>query len=105
MAMARRVFMSGRRFGGAEAVTLGLLARAVPAGELDAAVAAEVAPYLAAAPGAVAAAKALARRLGPPIGPEEIDASIAALVAAWEGAEAGEGIAAFFERRAPAWKC
>ncbi|MCB2110264.1 MAG: crotonase/enoyl-CoA hydratase family protein [Defluviimonas sp.] len=104
-AMARRVFMSARLFDAAEAVTLGLLARAVPAGELDAAVAAEVAPYLAAAPGAVAAAKALARRLGPPIGPEEIDASIAALVAAWEGAEAGEGIAAFFERRAPAWKC
>ena len=41
-------------------------ARAVPEGELDAAVEAEVAPYLACAPGAVAEAKRLVRALGPP---------------------------------------
>ena len=35
-AMARRVFFSGRLFGAEEAVRLGLLARAVPEGELDA---------------------------------------------------------------------
>jgi methylglutaconyl-CoA hydratase len=64
-AMARRVFFSGRRFGAGEAVRLGLLARAVPAEELDEAVEAEVAPYLACAPGAVAEGKALVRRLGP----------------------------------------
>jgi methylglutaconyl-CoA hydratase len=103
-AMARRVFMSGRRFAAAEAVTLGLLARAVPATALDAAVEAEVAPYLACAPGAVAAAKALARRFGPPIGEAEIAASVAALAARWESAEAAEGLAAFFERRRPAWQ-
>ncbi|AMY69573.1 crotonase/enoyl-CoA hydratase family protein [Frigidibacter mobilis] len=102
-AMARRVFMSARLFGAAEAVTLGLAARAVPPGDLDAAVEAEVAPYLACAPGAVAEAKALARRLGPPIGSAEIEASIAALVARWESPEAAEGIAAFFDKRKPGW--
>lgn len=103
-AMARRVFMSARLFGAEEAVTLGLLARAVDPSDLDAAVEAEVAPYLACAPGAVAEAKALARRLGPPIDDGTIAATIAALVARWESDEAREGIAAFFEKRAPGWK-
>jgi methylglutaconyl-CoA hydratase len=103
-AMARRVFMSARLFGAEEAVTLGLLARAVDPADLDAAVEAEVAPYLACAPGAVAEAKALARRLGPPIDEGTISATIAALVARWESDEAREGIAAFFEKRAPGWK-
>lgn len=102
-AMARRVFMSARLFEAAEAVTLGLAARAVAPADLDQAVEAEVAPYLACAPGAVAEAKALVRRLGPPIGAAEIEASIAALVARWESPEAGEGIAAFFDRRKPSW--
>lgn len=102
-AMARRVFFSGRRFGADEAVRLGLLARAVPAGDLDAAVEAEVAPYLAAAPGAVAEGKALVRRLGPPVDEAVIAASIDALVRRWESPEAAEGIAAFFEKRKPRW--
>jgi len=75
----------------------------VPAAELDAAVAAEVAPYLACAPGAVAAAKRLARSLGPVIDEAAVEASIDALVAQWEGEEAPEGIAAFFEKRKPVW--
>ncbi len=103
-AMARRVFMSARLFGAAEAVTLGLLARAVPEADLDAAVEAEVAPYLACAPGAVAEAKALARRLGPRIDEAVIEGTIAALVRRWESPEAAEGIAAFFEKRAPSWR-
>jgi methylglutaconyl-CoA hydratase len=102
-AMARRVFMSARLFGATEAVTLGLLARAVPAEDLDAAVEAEVAPYLACAPGAVAEAKALARRLGPGIDDSVIAGTIEALVRRWESPEAGEGISAFFEKRKPAW--
>ena len=102
-AMARRVFMSSRLFGADEAVTLGLLARAVPEAALDAAVEAEVAPYLACAPGAVAEAKALARRLGPPITEALIDETVAALVTRWESGEAQEGIGAFFARRKPGW--
>lgn len=102
-ARARRVFFSGRVFGADEAVELGLLSRAVPEAELDAAVAAEVAPYLAAAPGAVAAGKRLVRDLGPRIGDAEIDASVDALVRQWQGEEAPEGVAAFFEKRRPRW--
>lgn len=100
---ARRVFMSARLFGAAEAVELGLLARAVAAEELDAAVEAEVLPYLNCAPGAVAAAKQLARDLGPRIDEAVVDHTIAALAARWETEEAAEGIGAFFDKRKAQW--
>jgi len=103
-AMARRVFMSARLFGADEAVTLGLLARSVPPEGLDDAVEAEVAPYLSCAPGAVAEAKALARKLGPKIDDAVVAETIGALVRRWESPEAAEGIAAFFEKRAAVWK-
>ena len=103
-ARARRVFMSGRRFGAAEAVELGLLAQAVPAADLDAAIAAEVAPYLDCAPQAVARAKALLRRLGPVIDDATIAHTIDELTACWEGDEAPEGIGAFFAKRKPRWQ-
>lgn len=103
-AKARRVFMSARLFGADEAMRLDLIASQSPTDALDAAIEAEVAPYLSCAPGAVAAAKRLTRRLGPPIGPTEIEASIEALVAVWEGPEAPEGIAAFFDKRKPRWQ-
>lgn len=102
-AMARRVFMSARLFGAQEAVTLGLLAQAVPEDELDDAVEAEVRPYLNCAPEAVARAKALARRLGPKIDDEVIDHTIRELVTCWNGSEAKEGVSAFFEKRKANW--
>lgn len=102
-AMARRVFMSARLFDATEAVRLGLLAQAVAPEALDAAIEAEVAPYLACAPGAVAAAKALALRLGAAPSERDVAHSIDQLVARWETPEAAEGIAAFFERRPPRW--
>jgi methylglutaconyl-CoA hydratase len=102
-AMARRVFFSARLFGATEAVGLGLLARAVPVEALDAEVEAEVEPYLACAPGAVAEAKALVRLLGGRIDEAAVAATIEALVRRWESPEAAEGISAFFGRRRPAW--
>ena len=102
-ARARRVFISARLFDAAEAVELGLLARAVPADELDAAIEAEVLPYLSCAPGAVASAKALVRDLGPRIDDAVIDHTIRALVDRWETDEAHEGISAFFDKRKPSW--
>jgi methylglutaconyl-CoA hydratase len=101
--MARRVFMSARLFGAPEAERLGLVARVVAADALDAAVGEEVAPYLTVAPGAVGAAKAYARSLGPRIDAEVIDASITRLADIWEGAEARAGIAAFLEKRPAPW--
>lgn len=102
-AAARRVFMSARLFDSAEARDLGLLAKVVTVDDLDAAIEAEVAPYLACAPGAVAAAKQLARALGPAITDTVIDETVERLVACWEGPEAAEGIAAFFEKRKAYW--
>jgi len=100
---ARRVFMSGRVFDAHEAVALGLLARAVPEADLDVAVEREVVPYLACAPGAVAAAKKLAQDLGGAATEAAVAMSIAALAERWETAEAAEGIGAFFEKRKAAW--
>jgi len=102
-AHARRVFMSSRVFGAAEAVTLGVVAKAVPAEALDTAVEAEVVPYLDCAAGAVAAAKRFARSLGPVIDDVTVSRSIDALVAQWNSPEAYEGISAFFEKRKPDW--
>jgi methylglutaconyl-CoA hydratase len=82
---------------------LGLLARAVPAAQFAEAVEAEVLPYLSCAPGAVAAAKALARRLGPRIDQGTIEITIEALKSRWETDEAAEGIDAFFDQRKPSW--
>lgn len=100
---ARRVFMSGRIFDAGEAVALGILARAVSAEDLDAAVEAEVVPYLNCAPGAVAAAKALALELGGSAREDAVTLSIAALAERWETEEAAEGIGAFFEKRKARW--
>ena len=100
---ARRVFMSARLFGAEEAVSLGLLARAVPQADLAQAIEAEVAPYLSCAPGAVAEAKALARRLGPQIDAETIEMTVQALKSRWETDEAAEGIGAFFDKRQATW--
>lgn len=102
-AHARRVFMSARIFDAAEAMTLGIVAKAVAVADLDTAVEAAVAPYLKCAPGAVAAAKRFARSLGPTIDDSVVARSIDALIAQWEGDEAEEGISAFFERRKPRW--
>ena len=102
-ARARRVFMSARIFEAAEAVELGLLARAVSVDDLDAAIEAEVMPYLACAPGAVAEAKALVARLEPRVDEAMVAMTIDALVERWESDESREGIAAFFDKRKPGW--
>jgi methylglutaconyl-CoA hydratase len=100
---ARQVFMSARVFDAAEAERLGIVARVVSASDLDAAVEAEVVPYLSVAPGAVAAAKRLAREHGPRIDAEVIEDTIRQLADIWESAEARHGISAFLERRTPEW--
>ncbi len=99
--VARRIFMSSRVFGAEEAANLGVVASV--ADDLDAAIEAEVKPYLICAPGAVAEAKALARHLGGAPGEAEITQSINALVTRWESRESAEGIAAFFEKRKADW--
>ncbi len=101
--MARRVFMSSRVFGATEAERLGLIARVGSAEDLDMLVEAEVAPYLACAPGAVAAAKRHLLALAPAVDDQVIAMSAEVLVGRWQDGEAAEGIAAFFEKRKPRW--
>jgi methylglutaconyl-CoA hydratase len=103
LAHAREVFASARLFDAHEAVRLGLATRAVALGDLDAAVEAEIAPYLSAAPGAVAASKALLFRLARPIDAATIEMTAKALADQWETEEAAQGIAAFFEKRPAPW--
>ena len=102
-ARSREVFLSGRRFDAAEALRIGLIARAVPAADLDAAVEAEVAAILACGPRAVADAKRLVFHIARHGAEASIDHAMDLLAETWAGEEAHEGIAAFLERRPPAW--
>jgi methylglutaconyl-CoA hydratase len=95
--------MSARIFEAEEAVELDLLAQCVSPEDLPMAVEAEVLPYLAVAPGAVARTKKLIADQGGEIPETQIEMTIAALVDTWEGNEASEGIAAFFDKREPVW--
>ena len=101
---ARRIALSGRRFGADQAVQMGLATSAMSPDALDAAVGEDVAAFLATAPGAVGAAKALLRSLGAPIDDAVIDASIQQLADIWETEEARAGLAAFLEKRAMPWR-
>ena len=100
---ARSVFYSSALFEAEHAQTLGLLAHVVAPEDVADAIAREVQPYLSAAPGAVAAAKALSARLGLGVAEEAVAASIEALADQWETDEARAGIAAFFDKRPAPW--
>ena len=103
-ARAREVFMNARIFEAEEAVRLNLLARVAADEEaLDAAVEAEIAPYLTCAPGAVAEAKALLNDLAGRVTQDDVDMAIDALATRWETDEASEGLTAFFDKRKPRW--
>ena len=100
---ARRHMFASRLFGAEEAHRIGLLSGIAAPDDLDAAIGAEVEPFLACAPGAVADAKALIREIVPAPDPALIDKTVGLLVKRWESDESAEGIAAFFERRKPRW--
>lgn len=102
-ALARRVMMSAQMFDSTQAQALGLLAKVVAPQDLDAAIEAEIKPYLSVAPRAVEKTKRLIRGQGGEITQEQIEASIAALVEAWEDSEAQDGITAFFAKEKAPW--
>jgi methylglutaconyl-CoA hydratase len=101
---AAEVFMSARVFDADEAVRLNLLSRTVDTEGLDAAIEAELLPYLSCAPGAVAEAKALMRDLAGRVTQQQVDMAIDALARRWQSDEAREGVGAFFDKRAPNWQ-
>ncbi len=103
-ARARSIFMSGCVFSADEAKDLGLVMKVVSPAQLDAAIETEIAAFLAAAPGAVAAAKRLIRNLGPRVDDGVIEDSIGRLADVWESDEAQEGVEAFLKKRKPSWR-
>lgn len=104
-AAARRLFLTGERFDAATALRIGLVSEVVPDGELDAAVARVVASLLESGPEAVGRAKRLLKGLNA-LAPDAalIDLTARAIADARASAEAQEGLAAFLEKRKPAWR-
>jgi methylglutaconyl-CoA hydratase len=93
---ARRYFLTGERFGAAEALRIGLVHEV--AADLEPAGMRIVEALLAGGPEALRAAKRLV--LDAPLSGEETAGRIAERRASAEGQE---GLAAFFEKRPPAW--
>jgi methylglutaconyl-CoA hydratase len=101
---ARRLMLTGERIPAMEAARIGLVHEVVPAEGLDAAVEVVLESLLKCGPNAIAAAKGLVRDLtGRPITAEIVDDTAQRIARLRATAEAREGIAAFLEKRRPAW--
>ena len=100
---AAELFPTGEVFDGTRAAQVGLVTAAVPATDLDARVDRYVGGLLRGAPGALAGAKALLRRTPP----DDIGENLAELtglsVSYFRSAEGLEGVAAYRQKRDPAW--
>jgi len=101
---ARTVFFSGRLFSAEEAHRLNLLSQVVAPEDLDAAIEKEVAEFLQAAPGAIAATKRLVHFVAAHDHKENRDYTLNALADAWETEEGQQGIAAFLNKQTPGWR-
>lgn len=104
---ARRFFLTAERFDAAMAERLGLVHVVAPAARLDDAVAGLVAELLRGAPGAQADGKRLIRHVTGRS--DDQDRAFAVETAHWIARlraldEGREGLSAFLERRAPAWR-
>ncbi len=101
---ASRYMLTAEKFDARRACETGLVHEAVPAENLDAAVERVVAALLAASPAALAATKRLlADVIEAPLDDVLLAATAKCIADARASAEGREGIAAFLERRAPAW--
>lgn len=101
---ARRWFATGEVFDAGAAQRMGLLHEVVPADGLDDAVQRQVALLLKAGPVATAQAKTLVRSVQAHVDRDALDAATADLIAALRVSPEGqEGLAAFLDKRAPAW--
>lgn len=100
---ARELFLTGMRFGAAQAREIALVHKVVPLEALDDAVEGYVTEVLTAGPEAVHAAKSLIREVwGSPV--EQVASSTARAIATRRVSPEGqEGLRAFLEKRKPAW--
>lgn len=103
VARAKEMILTGRRFGAAECLAMGLLNRVVPREELEAAVEVMAAELMTGAPLAVGVAKqAIDRAWGTDLrSGEEFEAYAQAPL--YRSEDAREGYAAFVEKRQPRW--
>jgi enoyl-CoA hydratase/carnithine racemase len=96
--------LTGERFGASEAVAAGLLTAVTPdEPALDRWVADRTTALRQAAPGAVRATRALLRTLPAQTWAEGLAGAAATSAELFAGEEAAEGMAAFLEKRRPAW--
>ena len=102
---ARRWFLTAERFGAAEARRIGLVHEVVPADQLEARAAAMVGELLKGGPGGAGQ-----RQAAGPAGRDDAagrqhpaEATVGIIAERRASAEGREGIAAFLEKRKPAW--
>ncbi len=100
---ARTLFLTGERFDGKEAERIGLVYKAVPEAQLDAAVQAAVEQLLSSGPAAVASAKELIRKVAPLSLEDAIPVTSRWIAALRATPEAKEGMSAFLEKRQAGW--
>ncbi len=98
-----RLFVTGARFNGEDAVRYGLAHRAVPAAQLVAAVQEEVDAIALGGPNAVAEAKQLVRRVPGLSAADGFKLTGDWSVRLFRSEEGAEGMAAFREKRKPNW--
>ena len=101
--LAMGLLLTGRRIDATEALEHGLVNQVVPPDELDAATDAWVRDIVACAPLSLRAIKRSANDTAHLTVPEARNARLPSLVAALQSRDAEEGVAAFREKRAPAW--
>ncbi|MPZ45166.1 MAG: enoyl-CoA hydratase/isomerase family protein [Betaproteobacteria bacterium] len=101
---ARRYMLSAERIDAAEALRIGLLHEMCDAAELDARIGKLVEQMLRGGPESIARSKALVARVAHgPIDTAMKDYTARTIAAVRAGSEGKEGIAAFLEKRLPAW--
>jgi methylglutaconyl-CoA hydratase len=100
---AMKLFLTGERFTGRQAVEMGLAHRAVPAGQLRAAVQEEIDMIKLGGPNAVSEAKKLVRRVSTLSVEDGFSETGQWSTRLFQSPEAAEGMAAFREKRQPAW--
>jgi methylglutaconyl-CoA hydratase len=101
---AREYMLTGERFDAATALRIGLVSHVVPLGELDARVDERVHQLLCGAPGAQRRVKTLLELWADATWEEYRTGLPRTLAEVRSGAEAKDGLAAFFEKRKPRWQ-
>jgi methylglutaconyl-CoA hydratase len=100
---ARRYFLTGERFGAAEARRIGLVHEVVLAAELGVAADAIVATLLTCAPDAVGVAKRLIGQVAGMTPDDAMPVTVRTIAERRASDEAKEGLTAFLEKRPPSW--